>query len=184
MILDPVKESEKLPEIERGPSKLPGTSHPYIPARLSHLMQNTGFHGGPRARRKGLKLAAWCLLASVIDGLLLTSLSSLLFLCASLVASWHWNSQSLFFFAVVFVSTTWSYMVLTRGFLGMTVGEWTCDLRLGQPRERLEIQYVLKVAIRTTLVLLTGFIPLPLLSLIFGVDLAGKLTGLKLFSLK
>ncbi len=75
-------------------------------------------------------------------------------------------------------------MISIRSLLGFTIGEWACDLRLGQPHERLRNNYVIKVMLRSSLILLTGVVTLPVLSLLLGRDLAGVLSGLRLFSLK
>lgn len=74
-------------------------------------------------------------------------------------------------------------MIFLRGFNGATIGEWTCSLRLGQPWQRLQSGYILKVLLRTTLIMATGIVTLPLLSLLFKRDLAGDISGLKIYSL-
>lgn len=155
--------------------------------------QNIGFHGGPSARRKGYRLAAWSWVASTVDTLVLISASCAFLLMFSMivnipigrllrVASFN-QSQFLLFFEVLLV-LGWTYLVSVRSLLGFTLGEWACDLRLGQPHERLKSGYAFKVALRSTLILVTGVLPLPVLSLLLGKDLAGSLTGLRLFSLK
>lgn len=161
--------------------------------KIMNFTDSTGFHGGPSARRKGYRLALWSWLASVIDGLILISASCIFITAFSLIMKSSLgaligdvlNNQSkvMVFFEVFFVFA-WIYMVSVRSLMGSTIGEWSCELRLGQPHERLQSSYVLKVALRSTLILLTGVITLPLLSLIFGRDVAGAASGLKLFSLK
>lgn len=155
--------------------------------------QNTGFNGGPSARRKGYRLAAWSWLASVIDSLILISIGCAFVIAFSLTMkvsagvllmnSIKMHSQS-FPLVEILLAIGWIYLVSVRGVLGYTLGEWACDLRLGQPHERLKANYILKVALRSTFVLMTGVFILPLLSLVFGRDVAGILSGLKLFSLK
>lgn len=154
--------------------------------------QDTGFQGGP-SRRKGYKLALWSWLASFIDALILISLSCVFMLMFSFVVKTplgammkslvHSQSQ-LTLFAEIFVVFAWVYMISIRSLMGSTIGEWACDLRLGQPHERLQVGYVFRVALRCTLILITGIVTLPLLSLFAGKDLAGSLSGLSLFSLK
>lgn len=155
--------------------------------------QGTGFQGGPSARRKGYKLALWSLLASFIDALILVAVSCVFMLMFSVIVKTPvgalmtrmFHSQHQFtFFAEVFVMFAWIYMISIRSLMGSSIGEWACDLRLGQPHERLQISYIFKVALRSTLILITGIVTLPLLSLLAGKDLAGALTGLRLFSLK
>lgn len=155
--------------------------------------QNTGFHGGPSARRKGSRLAAWSLIASTVDALILISMSCVFILAFSLIVKStlgsllgglaHSHHQSIFF-AEVFCISAWFYTICTRTLMGATIGEWACDLRLGQPQERMQDNYLAKVALRSTLIVLTGFVTLPLISLIIGKDLPGVISGLRLFSLK
>lgn len=154
--------------------------------------QGTGFHGGP-SRRKGARLALWSWLASFIDGLILIALSCVFMLMFSMVVNTsvghvikglsHSHHQMMFF-VEVFVVFAWFYSITIRSLMGSTIGEWACDLRLGQPHERLHISYIFKVALRSTLILITGVVTLPLLSVLAGKDLAGALSGLRLFSLK
>lgn len=153
--------------------------------------QGTGFHGG-RSRRTGYRLAMWSWLASMIDGLILVSASCVFVLMFSLIvkssvgsvlAIAHGQSRVLFF-AEVYALTAWIYMIGIRSMMGATIGEWACDLRLGQPHERLNSSYVPRVILRSTLIIATGVITLPVFSMIFGKDVPGLCSGLRLFSLK
>lgn len=173
-----------------------------ISSRLQNLFKNrkvitfensTGFHGGPSARRKGYRLALWSLLASFIDGLILISASCVFLTMFSLIVKTSFGSLASdliqsqnkgVLFVEVFFIFGWVYMISIRSLMGSTVGEWSCDIRLGRPHERLQTSYIFKVAFRSTLILLTGVITLPLLSLVFARDVAGTLSGLRLFSLK
>ncbi|KHD88910.1 MAG: hypothetical protein OM95_06755 [Bdellovibrio sp. ArHS] len=160
--------------------------------RRLNFDQGTGFHGGA-SRRQGYRLALWSWLASCIDALILIS-ASCAFIAAfslimrtslgSLLGTLTHSQHQLLFFAEVFFVFGWVYMISIRSLMGSTIGEWACDLRLGQPHERLQSGYILRVALRSTLILVTGVVTLPLLSLLLGKDLAGVLSGLRLFSLK
>jgi hypothetical protein len=77
-------------------------------------------------------------------------------------------------------SLTWIYLVVNRLFLGFTPGEWVFDQRLGQPRELGTASYSLKVAARSLLVLATGFVVIPLFSMISRRDILGKALGAEL----
>ncbi|MBX2986515.1 MAG: RDD family protein [Bdellovibrionaceae bacterium] len=152
--------------------------------------QMTNFHGGPR--RQGHRLIFWSFMAVLIDALILLSMSCFFLLAFSLIVrsplgeilrgSGRWLSPRSFI--AVFVACAWMYTVSLRVFFGFTLGEWACDLRLGQPTERLRRAYPLKVALRMSLIVGTGLILLPLLSILFGRDLAGRLSGLRMISLK
>lgn len=172
------------------------------PSKLNELFkgnalqfeQGTGFHGGPSAKRKGYRLALWSWLASLIDALILVSASCVFMLMFSLIVKssiggilqgFSHEQHRWIFFAEVYALSSWFYMITVRGIMGSTIGEWACDLRLGQPHERLQSGlYILRVILRSSLILLTGVITLPLLSLIFGKDIPGLCSGLRLFSLK
>ncbi|MBK9294344.1 MAG: RDD family protein [Oligoflexia bacterium] len=72
------------------------------------------------------------------------------------------------------------YTVGSRTFFGKTLGEWVFDIRLGQPEQQLRFSYPFRVALRSFLVTITGFVLMPVLSSAFGKDIAGILTGAKL----
>jgi hypothetical protein len=144
---------------------------------------HTGFHSGPTGRRKGYKLAMWSLTASLIDLFLLLGMSCVFLLVFLKIIRMPITESLMQDFSVVFIAGLWMYMVTTRFFIGSSLGEAACDLRLGRPQDRMSSRYFLKVIARATLIIATGIFILPLLSLIFGRDLAGSLSGVKLFSL-
>ncbi|WP_413944793.1 hypothetical protein [Bdellovibrio sp. HCB-162] len=177
----------------RRPEPAPSKINNLFKDRKGLQFESTGFHSGPSARRKGYKLALWSWLASFIDALILVSASCVFLLAFSMIVKTSFGAllggfkhsqHQLIFFAEVFFVCGWLYMIAIRSFMGSTIGEWACDLRLGQPHERLQSGYILKVALRSTLILLTGVITLPILSLALGRDLPGIFSGLRLFSLK
>lgn len=77
----------------------------------------------------------------------------------------------------LFMGVTFIYMVIHRVFMKATPGEWAFDQQLGTEDQIHEPIYSLKVIARTLLVMATGFVVLPLLSMLFGRDLAGAWTG-------
>lgn len=155
--------------------------------------QNTGFQGGPSAKRKGYRLALWSMLASIIDGLILISASSIFLMAFVMIVKtpvgfmvqniFH-SQHRMILFAEIFAAAAWVYLIGVRGLMGSTIGEWACELRLGQPQERLKPGYIFRVAWRSMIIVLSGVIVLPICSIILGRDLAGILSGLRLFSLK
>jgi hypothetical protein len=158
--------------------------------------QVTGFRGG--ARRDGHRLIFWSFMAVLIDALILVSLSSFFVLAFALIvrspfanllnmsmiagAGASVGATKMFIYA--FILSSWVYMLTLRIFFGFSIGEWACDLRLGQPTERVRRSYPLKVFARTSLILLTGLVTLPALSVLFGRDLSGALSGVRLISLR
>jgi len=80
----------------------------------------------------------------------------------------------------LFASLSWIYLVATRMFLGFTAGEWVFDQRLGWPEQMGTASYSWKVALRSTVVIMTGFILIPLSSMLIRRDWLGKLLGVEL----
>lgn len=159
--------------------------------RIEFTEDSTGFHGGSR-RRTGIKLAMWTWLSAAVDTLMMISLSCFFLIAFSLlmktsareVVQYVAHDLTLVkLFSGSFLLSFWTYMIFLRGFNGATIGEWTCSLRLGQPWQRFQSGYILRVLLRTSLIMATGIVTLPLLSLLFKRDLAGEVTGLKIYSL-
>jgi len=151
------------------------------------------FQGGPVRKRKGYALSLWAWIAAFIDGLILTSITCVFIIGFSMIMkstvsetvfNVHRHSILLKEFAVVYLMAAWLYMITCRTLMSASLGEWACGLRLGQPHERFSTHYIFRVTLRATLILITGMVFLPLLSLIFGRDIPGDITGLKLYSLK
>lgn len=194
----------RVPEMEPDFPYLPPTPRPTEKVEIGYFRNNfsyrdiefdkkNGFQGGPVSKRKAYQVTLWSFVALAIDALLLLASSCLFLICFSYVVKAGMSSllrdlfvsQSLgILFIQAYVVSAWAYMITLRLFMGSTVGEWACDLRLGQPHQRLQSGYVLRVMLRTSLILLTGLLPLPLLSLVFGVDVPGKISGVSLYSLK
>lgn len=149
------------------------------------------FHGGSQ-KRSGFKLTMWSWMSALIDSLILISISCFTVILFSFLMKTP--ARDLLKFVVVepnlakmcvfsFFFSFWVYLVMMRIFMGASLGEWSCQLRLGQPTQRIKTTYIVKVVARTTLILITGVVTLPLLSLLFKEDLVGELTGLRLYSL-
>ncbi len=150
------------------------------------------FSGGPQ-RRSGFKLAAWTWIAFMIDALLLASMTCFLTLGIALgIEKFKWIN--LYFIVqgpnlvltllVMGLFLGWMYFIASRVLVGATVGEWTCALRMGQPSERMHKQYLYRIVLRTSLTLLTGLVPFPMLSLLLKKDILGQITGVSIYSLK
>jgi hypothetical protein len=74
------------------------------------------------------------------------------------------------------------YYMCTRGLWGSTLGDWAFDMQLGLEEERLMWYYPAQVVLRMTVIALTGFVTLPLISFLFKKDLAYMFSGLKLYT--
>lgn len=162
-----------------------------IEDRHLDFVENTGFTGGPN-RRTGYKLALWSFYATCVDVLVSISLTLIFVALASYLGKkvFSYNvfpkdyASLLPLILQISIGIYWIYSVIVRVFTGCTLGENSCDLRLGQPSQRLQASYAFKVALRTSLNLISGIIVLPILSVLLKTDIAGKISGLKLISLK
>lgn len=76
------------------------------------------------------------------------------------------------------------YMLVSRAFFGATMGEWAFDMQLGRIEQQSTASYPFKVVLRTLLVTGTGLVVLPLLSTLFGRDVASWLCGVQLYRRK
>ena len=157
---------------------------------------SAAFHRGP-TRRSGYRLTGW-LLASVVTDVLIIIASTCLFLLGatlifklsqdpglqqfikSFFSQKAMKETALYLYGYISVI----YFIFFRVFLGATIGEWSCGIRIGQPSERMKPSYAFKVISRVLLITCTGIFVLPLLSLIFKKDLAGQLTNASLYTLK
>ena len=95
----------------------------------------------------------------------------------------HAETSSMVYLATLalFAGVTFIYMVVNRAFLGFTPGEWAFDQQCGEIKEQTSFMYIPRIALRTVLVMLTGFVTLPFLSYLFNKDIAGNLSGVHLF---
>lgn len=155
------------------------------------IEEGMGFRSGAQ-NRSGLKLALWSWMSAFIDTLVLISISCFTLVLFSFLMKSPAREMLRFLsgepnvakmFLTAFMLSAWSYLIMMRIFMGASLGEWSCQLRLGQPVQRIRTSYALRVAARTTLILLTGIITMPLLSLLLKRDLAGDITGIKIYSL-
>ena len=83
--------------------------------------------------------------------------------------------------ALLFIGVAFIYMVINRAFLGYTPGEWAFDQRCGNEADMQTLSYIPRVALRSILVIGTGFIIMQILSNLFNKDIAGQLSGVNIF---
>lgn len=83
--------------------------------------------------------------------------------------------------ALLIYSVSQLYLILVRSFYGQTLGEWSMDVQLGMQKEQEQVSYALKLIGRTLLLAVTGFIILPIASMIMKQDLTGRIVNLKLY---
>lgn len=135
------------------------------------------------------KPTTWDLSASLLDSMLVTALFLACLIILLLVTHvdlfanlYNADEQGMVYISLLtlMAGISWIYLVANRVFLGFTPGEWVFDQRLGKPEEVGQADYSFLVAIRSLLVIATGFISLPILGLLFKRDLVGKLLGIEL----
>jgi hypothetical protein len=153
-------------------------------AKTSNTVQAVATEG------ETLKAIPAHLMTGVLDAMVVTGVSTLLLVC--ILAITHVNLTGLLtnavtdgptqvHIALLFISGLQLYLLTARSFFGASLGEWAFDVQLGTDHDQKLPVYPLLVAWRTILVTMTGFVVLPILSLIFRRDLAKILTGLQTY---
>jgi hypothetical protein len=92
--------------------------------------------------------------------------------------------QFLLTFPLMAIGMTFVYMTLTRIFLGASLGELVFDVQLGTSEQRQNLQYCFQVVLRGFAAPLTGYILLPIISLLVRKDYLGSLSGLRIYRKK
>jgi hypothetical protein len=85
--------------------------------------------------------------------------------------------------AAFFVGSGLLYVLAARTWVGATLGEWSYEVRVGTEKSRTRWFYPVLILWRGFVVAATGFVVLPLISMIFGTDVLKYLTGLQLVSM-
>ncbi len=162
-----------------------------FPRRLPNFIDSLSFRGGSSRKPKTRKLAAWSLFASIID-LAVVLIISLLFVITSSLMAHQMSGASLRevyltgsgmpLVGLLYLITFSIYLVVARWFQGFTLGEWCCDIRLGTPEDFLQSHYKYRVLMRWILTLATGIVLFPLLAILTGSDVLGKICKLRIYS--
>jgi hypothetical protein len=155
---------------------------------LNHKKQ-TEDHLAKNKKRMIWKSTTPSLLAGFLDTMLVTA-GFLLMLIAMLtitkvdlisnLSDPGMNSMIWVATAALLASVTLIYMVVFRTYLGFTPGEWAFDQRCGTEMQQATATYILKITARTMLVMITGFLPMALISMILRTDITGLMTGLQI----
>lgn len=115
----------------------------------------------------------------VVAGVLASLISIILTLKVDLLAwgqsmpRWELALSGYFLFSTV----TIIYTLVTRLFMGHTAGEWVTDQVIQHRKGQLGFKFFTALLVRNACQILTGFIILPILSITFGKDFAGHLSG-------
>lgn len=146
------------------------------------------FRGGSNPRRTKGQTLAWSFVALGLDllacaGLWLGALFLLRLAKFPLVFSW--SNIDLALGAGLALTLLMTYMISFRAFLSFTPGEWACHLQLTPINLKMGYgEYLARVVFRSILVLVTGGIMFPIMFMLFKIDFAEKITGLKVSSTK
>jgi len=81
----------------------------------------------------------------------------------------------------LYIAVLQLYVIVARSFFGKTLGEWTFDYQMGDNEQVKSTVYPLLVLWRSLVIMGTGVITLPILSILFRKDLASYLTGLQFY---
>lgn len=174
----------------------PSTSTTAVDDILKNLQKNRHFDmENTTAALKNTKTTEeykptnWSFSATFLDGMLILASSLLCMIImltvtrVDLVANLkNPDEAGMIYMATLalIMAVTFIYMVVNRAFLGCTPGEWAFDQRIGKPEQMTTLSYVPRLAARTLLVMITGYIVLPIVSLFTGKDAAGSITGVTL----
>lgn len=82
---------------------------------------------------------------------------------------------------LLYISVLQLYVIISRSFFGKTLGEWTFEYQMGDDKQIQSAMYPILVLWRSLVVMATGVVILPLLSVVFRRDLASFLTGLQFY---
>jgi len=160
---------------------------PTVKTQPQFVMNNhVEFSQAPETKRVEVPIS---MPAAIFDGIVIVGLTLLFAFTTLLVAQVDplviitmlsqdfWTQISV---GVLVFSVAELYMLISRGFFGQTLGEWSFEVEVGTGLQQKSLWYPFQVVLRTLLTTATGFVLLPLLSLIVRRDIAGMLSGIKL----
>lgn len=139
--------------------------------------------------KEEFKGTTWSFSSALLDSMLVIAASLLCMIILLVITKvdlignlTHPDEAGMIYVATIamFATVAFIYLTVNRIFMGCTPGEWAFDQRIGRPEELSSAMYGLKVIARSALVILTGFIVLPIASALAGIDFAGAITGAKL----
>ncbi|MNJ99832.1 hypothetical protein D3C87_176130 [compost metagenome] len=136
-----------------------------------------------------LKPAVWSFSSALLDTMLVVAATLLCMIILLVITRvdlignlTHPDDAGMIYLATftLLAGVSFIYLLANRVFMGYTPGEWAFDQRIGKPEETNTAVYSLRVVARSLLVIATGFVLFPILSVLFGYDVAGAITGARL----
>jgi hypothetical protein len=164
------------------------TPESFLESTLAATLTRRGAADSPPA--KSMTASSVAITSLLVDGILVTALSMIFLVALLLVTksnlefivmqfSSDWELQLSMYSLMGFIGVC--YFTISRVFCGQSLGEWAFEYQVGSDDEQKESQFPIKILARSALVLATGVIVLPILSLILGKDILAKATGLQLY---
>lgn len=158
------------------------------PGAVSNVGMRRGAADSPKS--KALEAATMSLPSAFLDFIIVMALA-IVFLVALLMVTkvdlnvvlknLNRDLMTQLSLGIMFIAVMQMYVVIARSFFGRTLGEWTFDLQVGKDAEQTTESYPLRVAFRSLLTTMTGLILLPVISVLVRRDIAGSLSGVKLY---
>lgn len=193
----PRKKNSVIPQAPGSLTEVGGDGSAAVDEILKTLQKNRRFEFDKAAQKisqttakEEYKKTTWSFSASLLDGMLILAASLLCMIILLVVTKadlignlTNPDTQGMVYIATIslFAMVTFTYMTFNRYFVGFTPGEWAFDQRIGKPEELEKVSFCFKVIARTLLVMITGFIVMPILSVLFNKDVAGSITGAQLY---
>lgn len=142
------------------------------------------------AHKEQPKETAWSFSAGILDTMLVVAASLLCMIILLVITKvdlignlTHPDAYGMIYLATfgIFATVSFVYLTANRVFLGYTPGEWAFDQQVGKDADLNTAAFSLRVIARSLLVIATGFILFPIISMILNKDFAGKVSGAKLY---
>lgn len=171
------------------PEAFKGPNNKKTPA-VSEAPKTGARRGAADSPKRQLQTATISVPSAFLDLVIITALALVFLVALLMVTKVDLNSvlrnlnedlMTQISLGVLFVAVMQMYVVISRVFFGRTLGEWTFDLQIGEDHEQQNSGYPFRVAFRSLLTTCTGLIILPVLSALIGHDIAGELSGAKLY---
>jgi hypothetical protein len=128
--------------------------------------------------------------SGIVDTMMITGVATVLLVCIlqitkinliGMLSNATTDGPTQMNLALLFLAVYHLYMLVSRAFFGATLGEWAFELQLGSTPQQERVIYPVQVILRSMLMMITGFVLIPLLSVVFNTDLAKYLTGVQLY---
>lgn len=138
----------------------------------------------------GLKKIATSFSAAILDAMVITGFATIFLVSillitevdlVALLSNSRTDISTFMNLGLLYFIVMQLYMLSARGVFGATLGEWAFDMQLGTIDEQRQPAYYGKIMWRQLLMIVTGFVSIPVLSKIFRRDLAAGMGAPQLY---